>query len=81
MARMVGPTGIVCGIDHIPELVQLSLNNTRMFMASIPFVKNSSSSGKDICDIKNYAPIIYRTGDGRLGWPKIKGEEVGGLYM
>jgi hypothetical protein len=82
---MVGPTGIVCGIDHIPELVQLSLTNTRMFMSTLPESKHLSRSGeKDIGVVscsENYAPIIYRTGDGRLGWPEIKAPEMGSLFL
>jgi protein-L-isoaspartate(D-aspartate) O-methyltransferase len=53
MAHMVGPTGKVIGIDHIPELVQLSVKNLERHHAA------QLQSGE----------IELVVGDGRLGIP------------
>ncbi|XP_048831133.1 l-isoaspartyl protein carboxyl methyltransferase, like isoform X1 [Brienomyrus brachyistius] len=52
-ARMVGPTGKVVGIDHIPELVQASLQNLR-------------ADDPELLDSGRVKLIV---GDGRLGFP------------
>ncbi|KAF1602266.1 UNVERIFIED_CONTAM: Protein-L-isoaspartate(D-aspartate) O-methyltransferase, partial [Eudyptes robustus] len=52
LAKMVGPNGKVVGIDHIPELVELSERNIR---------KNNE-------DLLESGRIILVVGDGRLGY-------------
>ncbi|OQR80240.1 protein-L-isoaspartate(D-aspartate) O-methyltransferase-like [Tropilaelaps mercedesae] len=53
MAVMTGPTGRVVGIDHIPELVEMSIKNVR---------KNNSK----LLDSGQLQLIV---GDGRKGYP------------
>ncbi|XP_067895804.1 l-isoaspartyl protein carboxyl methyltransferase, like [Heterodontus francisci] len=53
MARLVGPTGTVVGIDHIPELVQQSIHNVESDNSTL------LSSGR----------ITLIAGDGRRGHP------------
>ena len=53
MARLVQPGGKVIGIEHIPELVQLSM-------------KNISKNGRALFESGTLEIV---TGDGRLGWP------------
>ncbi|CAH1401144.1 unnamed protein product [Nezara viridula] len=54
MALMVGPTGLVVGIDHIAHLVQLAQRN----------ILNGNSF------LLGWDSIIFRTADGRLGYPE-----------
>ncbi|XP_025413929.1 protein-L-isoaspartate(D-aspartate) O-methyltransferase [Sipha flava] len=54
MAVMLGEKGKAVGIDHIPELVEKSINNVR----------------KDNPELLNSQRIILETGDGRLGLEK-----------
>jgi len=54
MARLVQPDGKVIGIEHIPELVQLS-------------IKNISKNGRSLFD-DGILEIVL--GDGRLGYPQ-----------
>ncbi|XP_041071254.1 l-isoaspartyl protein carboxyl methyltransferase, like isoform X1 [Carcharodon carcharias] len=53
MARMVGPTGMVVGIDHIPELVEQSIHNVQ-------------SDNSTLLSSNRLTLIV---GDGRLGYP------------
>ncbi|XP_038638673.1 protein-L-isoaspartate(D-aspartate) O-methyltransferase-like [Scyliorhinus canicula] len=53
MARMVSPTGIVVGIDHIPELVERSIHNVESDNSTL------LSSGR----------LSLIVGDGRRGYP------------
>ncbi|XP_078089697.1 l-isoaspartyl protein carboxyl methyltransferase, like isoform X2 [Mustelus asterias] len=53
MARMVGPTGKVVGIDHIPELVEQSIHNVQSDNSTL------LSSGR----------LSLIVGDGRRGYP------------
>uniref|UniRef100_A0A915CND3 Protein-L-isoaspartate(D-aspartate) O-methyltransferase n=1 Tax=Ditylenchus dipsaci TaxID=166011 RepID=A0A915CND3_9BILA len=55
-AKMLGPNGKVVGIDHIPELVQMSEKNIRLNNADL------LDSGK----------LILIAGDGRLGYPPLE---------
>jgi protein-L-isoaspartate O-methyltransferase len=62
MAKLVGNTGVVCGVDHIDELVDFSKKNTENLFKSL-----SSKKSEDY--VKNeYGKIYYRVGDGRNGW-------------
>ncbi len=54
MARLIQPGGKVIGIEHIPELVQLS-------------IKNISKNGRSLLD-DGILEIVL--GDGRLGYPQ-----------
>ncbi|KJH53611.1 protein-L-isoaspartate O-methyltransferase [Dictyocaulus viviparus] len=53
MAIMIGSTGKVVGIEHIPELVDLAKENTR---------KNHS-------DLLDSGRVVFVEGDGRKGYP------------
>ncbi|RWS27107.1 Protein-L-isoaspartate(D-aspartate) O-methyltransferase-like protein [Leptotrombidium deliense] len=53
MAMMVGPKGKAIGIDHIPELVQMSIDN----------IKNDKPG------LLKSGILTMITGDGRLGYP------------
>ncbi|PAV88678.1 hypothetical protein WR25_17254 [Diploscapter pachys] len=52
MAKMVGRTGKVVGVDHIPQLVELSIDNTR----------------KHHADMLDSGRLVLVEGDGRLGY-------------
>ncbi|KAL2539593.1 Protein-L-isoaspartate O-methyltransferase 1 [Abeliophyllum distichum] len=52
-AIMVGPQGRAVGVEHIPELVEISLQNIQK-SAAAPLLKEGS--------------LVLHTGDGRLGW-------------
>lgn len=52
-SHMVGPTGLVVGIDHLHELVEMSKSNIR-------------NGNPEIVD-ENRLKIVF--GDGRKGWP------------
>uniref|UniRef100_A0A0N5A8P3 Protein-L-isoaspartate O-methyltransferase n=1 Tax=Syphacia muris TaxID=451379 RepID=A0A0N5A8P3_9BILA len=52
MAEMVGNTGKVIGIDHIPELIELAVNNTR----------------KNHDELIESGRLKYVVGDGREGY-------------
>ncbi|XP_022182572.1 protein-L-isoaspartate(D-aspartate) O-methyltransferase [Myzus persicae] len=54
MATMLGENGKAVGIDHIPELVEKSLENVK----------------KDNPELLNSQRVILETGDGRLGLEK-----------
>ncbi|KAF8931006.1 hypothetical protein BGZ58_007907, partial [Dissophora ornata] len=54
MAEMVGPQGRVVGVDHIPELVELSTSNTL----------------KDHPEYLQDGRIAYHAADGRVGFPQ-----------
>lgn len=54
MAIMLGENGKAVGIDHIPELVEKSLENVK----------------KDNPELLNSQKVILETGDGRLGLEK-----------
>lgn len=54
MARLVQPGGKVIGIEHIPELVQLS-------------IKNISKNGRSLFDDEILEIVL---GDGRSGYPQ-----------
>jgi protein-L-isoaspartate(D-aspartate) O-methyltransferase len=54
MARLIQPDGKIIGIEHIPELVQLS-------------IKNISKNGRSLFD-DGILEIVL--GDGRLGYPQ-----------
>ncbi|KAL4132636.1 hypothetical protein QTP88_009756 [Uroleucon formosanum] len=54
MATMLGENGKAVGIDHIPELVEKSLENVK----------------KDNPELLNSERVILETGDGRLGLEK-----------
>ncbi|KAL2459500.1 Protein-L-isoaspartate O-methyltransferase 1 [Forsythia ovata] len=54
-AIMVGPQGRAVGVEHIPELVEISLQNIQK-SAAAPLLKEGS--------------LVLHTGDGRLGWPE-----------
>jgi len=54
MARLIQPDGKIIGIEHIPELVQLS-------------IKNISKNGRSLFD-NGILEIVL--GDGRLGYPQ-----------
>ncbi|CAA2967292.1 -L-isoaspartate O-methyltransferase 1 isoform X1 [Olea europaea subsp. europaea] len=54
-AIMVGPEGRAVGVEHIPELVESSLQNVQK-SAAAPLLKAGS--------------LVLHTGDGRLGWPE-----------
>jgi len=54
MAVMLGENGKAVGIDHIPELVQKSIQNVR----------------KDNPQLLNSERVIFEVGDGRLGCEK-----------
>lgn len=54
MGFMVGPSGLVVGIDHVPQLVKLSQQN----------VLNGNSV------LLGWNSIIFREADGRLGFPE-----------
>jgi len=54
MARLVQPGGKVIGIEHIPELVELS-------------IKNISKNGRSLFDDGILEIVV---GDGRLGYPQ-----------
>ncbi|CAH9109877.1 unnamed protein product [Cuscuta epithymum] len=54
-AQMVGPQGQAVGVDHIPELVTLSIENVQK-SAAAPLLKDGSLS--------------LHIGDGRDGWPE-----------
>jgi protein-L-isoaspartate(D-aspartate) O-methyltransferase len=51
-AHLVGPGGKVIGIDHIPELVEKSIDNIK----------------KDNSSLWESGVIEMKCGDGRLGW-------------
>eukprot|EP00116_Pleurobrachia_bachei_P009279 sb/3469541/ len=55
MAIMVGESGRVVGIDHIPSLVEMSVNNTRKHHAAL----------------LDSVRLLYVEGDGREGYPDI----------
>lgn len=52
MAKMVGRTGKVVGVEHISQLVELSINNTR----------------KHHADMLDSGQLVLVEGDGRLGY-------------
>ncbi|CAF3816666.1 unnamed protein product [Adineta steineri] len=54
IARLIQPNGKVIGIEHIPELVQLS-------------IKNISKNGRSLFD-DGILEVV--SGDGRLGYPQ-----------
>ncbi|CAN4085938.1 unnamed protein product [Withania somnifera] len=54
-AMMVGPQGLVVGVEHIPELVAWSIKNVAS-SAAAPLLKEGSLS--------------LHVGDGRKGWPE-----------
>ncbi|KAF9917494.1 hypothetical protein BX616_000800 [Lobosporangium transversale] len=53
MAQMVGPTGHVVGVDHIPELIEQSKKNTM----------------QDHPEYIEEGRVVYHTADGRVGYP------------
>jgi len=55
-AMMVGPQGCAVGVDHIPELVAMSIENVNKSKAALLLADGSLS--------------LY-AGDGRLGWPDL----------
>lgn len=55
MAHMMGAKGVAVGIDHIPELVDMSKENIR----------------KGNADLLNSGQVRLVTGDGRLGFPEL----------
>lgn len=55
-AMMVGPQGRAVGVDHIPELVAMSIENVNKSKAALLLADGSLS--------------LY-AGDGRLGWPDL----------
>ncbi|KAJ0536583.1 putative protein-L-isoaspartate(D-aspartate) O-methyltransferase [Helianthus annuus] len=54
-ALMVGPQGRTIGVEHIPELVAMSLKNVEK-SAAAPLLKDGS--------------LALHVGDGREGWPE-----------
>ncbi|PAV60481.1 hypothetical protein WR25_10606 [Diploscapter pachys] len=52
MAKMVGRTGKVVGVDHIPQLIELGINNTK----------------KHHADMLDSGRLVFVEGDGRLGY-------------
>ncbi|CAL9131237.1 unnamed protein product [Musa textilis] len=55
-AMMVGPQGRAVGVEHIPELVDFSINN----------IKNSAAS-----TLLKEGSLSVHVADGRLGWPDL----------
>ncbi|WOK94521.1 protein-L-isoaspartate O-methyltransferase-like isoform X2 [Canna indica] len=55
-AMMVGPEGRAVGVEHIPELIDFSINNIKKSAASSFLEKGSLS---------------VHVADGRLGWPEL----------
>jgi len=81
MARMVGDDGRVIGIDHIPELVQSSLENVinddKNLLRDLNVIDTysadegscpASSRGEAICAGSGPGPLSLVVGDGRLGF-------------
>lgn len=74
MARMVGPTGRVVGIDHVPELVKMSIDNVNRDDAKLI----STGIVELICGTLHSPPVLRHaltshlplSGDGRQGSPK-----------
>ncbi|KFA70078.1 hypothetical protein S40285_03303 [Stachybotrys chlorohalonatus IBT 40285] len=66
MAELVGPRGLVVGLEHIPELRDLGESNMR-----------KSAEGRTLL---GSGLVQFRLGDGRLGLkePARQGEEAGG---
>ncbi|THU71083.1 hypothetical protein C4D60_Mb08t31810 [Musa balbisiana] len=60
-AMMVGPQGRAVGVEHIPELVDFSINN----------IKNSAAS-----TLLKEGSLSVRVTDGRLGWPDLAPYDV-----
>ncbi|MFS8000088.1 putative protein-L-isoaspartate(D-aspartate) O-methyltransferase [Helianthus anomalus] len=54
-ALLVGPQGRAIGVDHIPELVEMSIKNVEKSAAG-PLLKDGS--------------LALHVGDGREGWPE-----------
>lgn len=54
MAELVGPTGTVVGVEHIPQLQQMGMANMRKSAEGRAFLE----SGR----------VQFRVGDGRKGW-------------
>ncbi|KAA3673860.1 protein-L-isoaspartate(D-aspartate) O-methyltransferase [Paragonimus westermani] len=61
MALMVGKTGVAVGVEHIPELNQLSRDNVMNWL-------NQSSVARET-GIEMDKQIQLVAGDGRQGWP------------
>jgi protein-L-isoaspartate(D-aspartate) O-methyltransferase len=55
-AMMVGPQGRAVGVDHIPELVTVSIENVKKSEAALLLADGNLS---------------LHVGDGRLGWPDL----------
>ncbi|KAK6922309.1 hypothetical protein RJ641_012816 [Dillenia turbinata] len=60
-ALMVGPTGRAVGVEHIPELVAVSIENVQKSPVA-PLLKEGSLS--------------FHVGDGRYGWPEFAPYDV-----
>ncbi|CAG9765516.1 unnamed protein product [Ceutorhynchus assimilis] len=60
MAKLMGTKGVAVGIDHIPELIDLSEKN----------VKKANS------DLLNSGQVLFVTGDGRQGYPEMAPYDV-----
>jgi len=56
LAMMVGPQGCAVGVEHIPELVTVSIENVKKSKAALLLADGSLS---------------LNVGDGRLGWPDL----------
>lgn len=54
LANLVAPNGSVIGVDHIQELVNLSVQNVR-----------KSAEGRELLDSGR---VRFYKADGRLGW-------------
>ncbi|RWS16168.1 Protein-L-isoaspartate(D-aspartate) O-methyltransferase-like protein [Dinothrombium tinctorium] len=71
MAVMVGPKGKAIGIDHIPELVQMSIENIERDQPGLIKSGNIKMIGlNSIYLITSNSHSFVEVGDGRLGYPE-----------
>ena len=84
MARMVGESGRVIGVDHIPELVSTSLENVKSddesLLRDVDVIRDSegtctaaaaaavASEGETMAARSKRGPLSLVIGDGRLGY-------------
>lgn len=71
MHKLVGPTGLVIGIDHLPGLVEMSKNNLAAdgVSVSVSELETGAETGNaDRRDIPGESGVQIILGDGREGF-------------
>ncbi|KAG7529918.1 hypothetical protein FFLO_05323 [Filobasidium floriforme] len=74
MHRLVGPTGLIIGIDHLPGLVEMSKNNLAADGVSVSdseLETGAETGNADRRDIPDESGVQIVLGDGREGYPPL----------